>query len=169
MIERAGKRARLFGGSLLVAMIDDGQEHDKPLIFDKENHVSSIYKINSLQVYERPDITFTNLDVNTDSSSPYFLQPEWCTLNLRGGFTSNARVSIRVHRSRCYVFEGEDSTTFQRQRELGFGTSTLNKCFVALTNYLESQRAAVAVQRDFIQVVFKIKDLIGDLANDDGA
>jgi phage-related protein (TIGR01555 family) len=169
VIEQAGKMSRLYGGCLLVAMIDDGQEYDKPLRIDKANNSSSIYKVNSLQAYDKSQVTFSNIDVNVDSASPYFLEPEWYTINLRGGFVSNGKVSFRVHRSRCFSFFGENVTSLQKQYELGWGASVLNKCYTAMTNYLESQRAAVAVQRDFIQVVFKIKDLVADLTDDNAA
>lgn len=165
-IEEAGKFARLFGGSLLVAMIDDGQTHDKPLRLDKLNNSSAIHKIHTLQVYDRHEITFTNEDVNIDSYSPYFLKPEWYTINLNAAYSSNP-VNFRVHRSRCFVLTGESATNKQKKYNLGWGAPVLNKCYNALQNYLESQDCAVSVQRDFVQVVFKIKGLISMLSNED--
>ena len=87
-IEKAGKFGRLFGGAILVAMIDDGQEHDKPLRLDKLNNSSAIHKIHTLQVYDRHQVTFTNQDINLDSYSKYFLEPEWFNIQLNSGFSA---------------------------------------------------------------------------------
>lgn len=167
-IEKAGKFGRLFGGAVLVAMIDDGQEHDKPLRLDKLNNSSAIHKIHTLQVYDRHQVTFTNQDINVDSYSKYFLEPEWFTIHLSGGF-SIERVTLRVHRSRCFVFGGEGVTNKAKMSNLGWEMPVLNKCYTALQNYLESQDCAVSVQRDFVQVVFKIKDFLQDLTEDSAA
>ena len=167
-ITKAGKFGRLFGGALLVAMVDDGKALEQPLSIDKENSINSIHKIHSLQVFDRTQITHTSLDINYDIFSPYFMQPEIYTINLNAGLLNSDTVGLRVHRSRCYVFRGETSTNTKKRSNQGWESSVLNKMYTALTNFLESQDCTVAVQRDFVQVVVKIKDLIHTLTTDDG-
>jgi hypothetical protein len=59
-INKAGILGRLYGGSLLVAFVDDGQELSKPL-----NH-KRIHKNASLKVYDRHKVTFEEEDICND-------------------------------------------------------------------------------------------------------
>ncbi len=171
-IEKAGKFSRLFGGALLVMMVDDGQPLDKPLRLDRQNGISAIYKIHSLQVFDRHQVTFTQEDLNTDLFSPYFLMPEVYNIHIDGNAHQSLQTqqtnSIRIHRSRCQLFLGEQTTNRVKLNNQGWGESCLTKVYVALMNYLESQDCTVTVQRDFVQVVVKIKDLIDTISNEDG-
>jgi hypothetical protein len=69
-IFEAGSFGRLYGGALLVAFIDDGQELSKPLNLDR------IHRLTSLQVFDRHQVTFEDEDICHDILSEHFNQPK---------------------------------------------------------------------------------------------
>ncbi len=149
MITDAGCFGRLFGGALLVAFVDDYQDHAQPL------NLKTINKIDSLRVYDRWQATYTSLDLNMDVNSEFFNQPEYFTLALQ----NYEHTLLRVHRSRCFIFGGERTTNFSKFHNLQWEYPILNKVHKALFNYLHAQESTISILEDFVQTIFKMDGL----------
>ena len=149
MITDAGCFGRLFGGALVVAFVDDYQDHSQPL------NLKTVNKIDSLKVYDRWQATYTALDINTDVNSEYFNQPEYFTIALQ----NYEHTLLRVHRSRCFVFGGERSTNLFKLNHLQWESPILNKINKALFNYLHAQESTISILEDFVQTIFKMDGL----------
>ena len=144
--------SRLYGGSVLVALIDDGGE------FEEEVNYSQIRRVAQLRVYERHRVTWTTADVDTDPMSPYFGEPLVYSVQPIQG------TPYRVHRSRLWRFDGEALPTDERQRNDGWGDSTLQSVYDGLKNYGSTMNASASIVQDFIQVVLGVKGLSDMLA-----
>ncbi len=149
MITDAGCFGRLFGGAILVAFVDDYQDHAQPL------NLKTVNKIDSLRVYDRWQATYTSLDLNTDINSEFFNQPEYFTLLL----ANYEHTTLRVHRSRCFIFGGERVTNNAKLHNLHWEYSVLNKVNKALVNYLHAQESTISILEDFVQTIFKMNGL----------
>ena len=149
MITDAGCFGRLFGGAMVVAFVDDYQDHSQPL------NLKTVNKIDSLKVYDRWQATYTSLDLNMDVNSEFFNQPEYFTIALQ----NYEHTLIRVHRSRCFVFGGERTTNLAKLHNLQWEYPILNKVQKALFNYLHAQESTISILEDFVQTIFKMADL----------
>lgn len=126
------KWTRLYGGAIIVMLVDDGCELDEPLDWDE------VDEIEELLVYERavvqPDEN-SLYAVNPNEGSRYgsrFQKPEFYTVNSRYG-------SFRVHESRCLVFQnGRLPETGMYSTYLYFGIPEYMRIREALQNTVVS-------------------------------
>lgn len=158
------KWARLYGGALIVMLIDDGRGLEEPVDWE---HISSI---DELRVYERSI-------VQPDSSSLYqqdyggkgvgnrvskFGQPEYY-------YVSSIYGSFKVHESRCLVF---------RNGVLPEQTSNATYLFWGMPEYVRIRRAlretvtahtdSVKLLERSVQAIYSMKGLASLLTTDDG-
>ena len=158
------KWARLYGGALIVMLIDDGRGLEEPVDWE---HISSI---DELRVYERSI-------VQPDSSSLYqqdyggkgvgnrvskFGQPEYY-------YVSSIYGSFKVHESRCLVF---------RNGVLPEQTSNATYLFWGMPEYVRIRRAlretvtahtdSVKLLERSVQAIYSMKGLASLLSTDDG-
>ena len=153
----AGCFGRLFGGAIIVAFVEDYQDYSKPL------NLKIINKINVLRVYDRHRITHTPLDICNDINSKFFNQPEYFTIDTGCIETG----SIRVHRSRCFIFGGERSTDRVKDSNSIWDDSIINKGYDALCNYIHAQDSTIGVLEDFVQTIFKMNGLSDKFSSGD--
>ncbi len=111
----ASKWTRAFGGAVVVKKIADGrklqEEAGKGLIV-------------GLNVYPCSVVSVKMDDFDKDQSSVYYGEPIWYTITMFNG------ESVRVHRSRCEVFYGEEVPFAKGNEEISqtvrlFGDSAL--------------------------------------------
>lgn len=158
------KWARLYGGALIVMLIDDGHGLEEPVDWE---HIRSI---DELRVYERSI-------VQPDSSSLYqqdyggkgvgnrvskFGQPEYY-------YVSSIYGSFKVHESRCLVF---------RNGVLPEQTSNATYLFWGMPEYVRIRRAlretvtahtdSVKLLERSVQAIYSMKGLASLLSTDDG-
>ena len=158
------KWARLYGGALIVMLIDDGRGLEEPIDWE---HIRSI---DELRVYERSI-------VQPDSSSLYqqdyggkgvgnrvskFGQPEYY-------YVSSIYGSFKVHESRCLVF---------RNGVLPEQTSNATYLFWGMPEYVRIRRAlretvtahtdSVKLLERSVQAIYSMKGLASLLTTDDG-
>ena len=158
------KWARLYGGALIVMLIDDGRGLEEPVDWE---HIRSI---DELRVYERSI-------VQPDSSSLYqqdyggkgvgnrvskFGQPEYY-------YVSSIYGSFKVHESRCLVF---------RNGVLPEQTSNATYLFWGMPEYVRIRRAlretvtahtdSVKLPERSVQAIYSMKGLASLLTTDDG-
>lgn len=156
------KWARLYGGSLIVMLVDDGCDLDEPLDWD------GVEEIEELLVYERAV-------VQSDQSSLYsynpekrrrygskFLKPEFYIVNSQFG-------SFRVHESRCLVFRnGKLPETGVYSTYLYFGIPEFMRIKDALRDAVVSHSIAPKMLERCVQAIYKMQNLSNLLDTADG-
>lgn len=158
------KWARLYGGALIVMLIDDGRGLEEPVDWE---HLRSI---DELRVYERsivqPDYTslyqqdYGGKGVGNRVSK--FGQPEYY-------YVSSIYGSFKVHESRCLVF---------RNGVLPEQTSNATYLFWGMPEYVRIRRAlretvtahtdSVKLLERSVQAIYSMKGLASLLTTDDG-
>lgn len=158
------KWARLYGGALIVMLIDDGRGLEEPVDWE---HIRSI---DELRVYERsivqPDYTslyqqdYGGKGVGNRVSK--FGQPEYY-------YVSSIYGSFKVHESRCLVF---------RNGVLPEQTSNATYLFWGMPEYVRIRRAlretvtahtdSVKLLERSVQAIYSMKGLATLLTTDDG-
>lgn len=158
----AEKWARLYGGSIIVMLVDDGRLLEEPLDWD------NVRSIEELRVFERaivqPDYTslynFHFFD-SMDSDKP-FGEPEYYQVfSIYGYFT--------VHRSRCMVFRNgrlPEQTTNAIYRY--WGIPEYVKIKRALRECITSHEDGVKLLERSVQAIYKMKNLANMLSTSDG-
>lgn len=158
------KWARLYGGALIVMLIDDGRGLEEPVDWE---HIRSI---DELRVYERaivqPDYAslyqqdYGGKGVGNRVSK--FGQPEYY-------YVSSVYGSFKVHESRCLVF---------RNGVLPEQTSNATYLFWGMPEYVRIRRAlretvtahtdSVKLLERSVQAIYSMKGLASLLTTDDG-
>lgn len=158
----AEKWARLYGGSIIVMLVDDGRGLEEPLDW---NNVRSIEE---LRVFERaivqPDYSsmyhFHFMD--TLDSKKKFGEPEYYQVFSIYGY-------FLVHRSRCLVFRNgrlPEQTTNAIYRY--WGIPEYVKIKRALRECITSHEDGVKLLERSVQAIYKMKNLANMLSTEDG-
>ena len=142
--------ARLFGGSIIVMLLDDGRGLEEPVNW------ADIHSVEELLVYERavvqpdPDTYRTGKATYFDVSSTY------------GGF-------FRVHRSRCLVFKNGSLPEFGApQQYFYWGLPEYIRIKRDLSIVLRTHQNAANMIEKSVQPVYKQKNLQSTLATEGG-
>ncbi|WP_320972285.1 DUF1073 domain-containing protein [Enterocloster bolteae] len=157
----AEKWARLFGGAIIVMLVDDGRGLEEPLDWN------SVQSIEELRVFERsivqPDYTSLygfDFDI-TDRTRPIG-QPEYYDVFSQYG-------TFRVHYSRCLVFRNgrlPEHTTNAIYRH--WGIPEYVKIKRALRETITSHTDGVKLLERCVQAIYKMKNLSNLLTTDKG-
>lgn len=158
----AEKWARLYGGSIIVMLVDDGRGLEEPL--DWKN----VRSIEELRVFERavvqPDYTSMNQFSFADSleEGRPFGEPEYYQVFSVYGY-------FIVHRTRCLVFRNgrlPEQTTNAIYRY--WGIPEYVKIKRALRECITSHEDGVKLMERSVQAIYKMKNLANMLSTDDG-
>ncbi len=145
----AGRAGRLYGGALLVAFVDDGQDLTQPL------NLKRVHKIASLKAYDRHQVSFEDKDICNDIYSEHLGQPEIYKIKQKQKSYEVGSDSFSVHRSRCFNFSGDSSL----EESDHWGDSVLQVCFNAIRNQGIIQGTSVEIVQDFVQPILKMQGL----------
>lgn len=160
-IVTAIKWARLYGGSLVVMMIDDGKRLEEPVDWD------GIQGIDELLVFERPVVT---PDYNSvyqykpdKKRSSKFGMPEFYEISPAYGR------SFRVHESRCLLFKNGilPSTSIKTEYRF-FGIPEYVRIHRNLQETVTSYGNGGKLLDRAVQAIYKMKHLAELLATEDG-
>jgi phage-related protein (TIGR01555 family) len=146
-ITNALKWARLYGGAVIVALLDDSLDFDQPV---KPN---GIRRVLQLRVYDRHRVTWTTADIDKDPESRGHGKPTHYTVQPIHG------APYRVHASRLHILDGLELPEEARQRNNGWGDSALQSVYQSLMNYGVTMGASASIVRDFVQTVIGVKGL----------
>jgi phage-related protein (TIGR01555 family) len=153
-IFEAGSFGRLYGGALLVAFIDDGQELSKPLNLER------IHKVSSLQVFDRYQVRFEEEDICHDIYQEHFGEPEIYTIvKQQYGYMKGEELCFKVHASRCFLFGGQRLSSTATIRNKGWDGSILQACHNSIRNYAIINNSSVEIVQDFVQPIMKMSGL----------
>lgn len=158
----AEKWARLFGGSIIVMLVDDGRGLEEPLDWD------NVKSIEELRVFERaivqPDYTSMYHFHFFDSmkSARKFDEPEYYHVYSVYGY-------FVVHRSRCLIFRNgrlPEQTTDALYRH--WGIPEYVKIKQALRECITSHENGIKLLERCVQPIYKMKNLANLLSTVDG-
>lgn len=144
----------LYGGSIVVMLINDGGLLEEPL------NVEAAKSLEQLRVYDRWQVTHHQK----------YLDPN----DMRFGKTQLYMVSpiegtpYVVHESRCLVFDGTPVPDRIRERNDGWGASKLQQCYDQLTRFGMSHYWANQLLERAQQAVHGIPDLTNLLRSPGG-
>ncbi len=162
-IRMALKQARLYGGSAILLGVDDGMKPDEPL------DLARVKKLKWIQVLNRHDLNPARIDYKV--SSPTFKKPIMYRLNAFASTTEDQNAEnandeyIDIHASRLIIFDG---ATLPEQLYITnnyWHDSVLNKAKSTITGYATAYENIYSIIQDFIQGIFKIKNLTNYIAN----
>lgn len=148
----ASKNARLYGGSVILLYIDDGRPADQPV--DKRN----IRSIEGMEVLDRwqiaPMIEEDNL---YDYSKATYYQI------ISGDLIRQPQLT-RIHKDRILRFDGEWLPYRIRQRNYGWGMSSLQTVYDSFKHYWTGLNSAATLLTEFDIFVHKLRGLSTMLA-----
>ncbi len=148
-VSTAIKWARLFGGSIIVMLINDGGALEEPLNREK------IKGIDGIRVYERSI-------VQPDFASANYGEPQFYTVSSLYGF-------FKVHESRCLVFKNgvlPEQTTNQLYRF--WGTPEYLRINKELQECSTAHGLGVKLLERSVQAIYTMKGLASLLSTEEG-
>lgn len=154
------KWSRLYGGALMVMVIDDGRELSEPVDWD------NIRGIDELLVFERPLVTPDYNSIYKYKASDKrskFGQPEFYDVSpIYGG-------AFRVHESRCLLFKNGILPSMSTRTEYRFfGMPEYARIHKSLQETVTSHGNGVKLLDRAVQAIYKMKDLAALLSTDAG-
>lgn len=156
------KWTRLYGGSIIVMMVDDGGDLTDPLNWDR------IQGIDDLLVFERPYIS-------PDYSSVYRYRPEDRKNISKFGMPEYYEISspyggtFRVHESRCLIFRNGILPNMLIQTQYRFfGLPELCRIKRELKNTTTAHGNGVRLLDRCVQAIYKMKNLADLISTEEG-
>jgi len=148
----ASKNARLYGGSVILLYIDDGRPADQPV--DK----SKIYAIEGMEVLDRWQIAPVINEENLyDYSKATYYQI------ISGDLIRQPQLTY-IHKDRILRFDGDWLPYRIRQRNYGWGMSSLQTVYESFKHYWTGLNSAATLLSEFDIFVHKIRGLSQMLA-----
>lgn len=148
----ASKNSRLYGGSVILLYIDDGRRADQPV---NKNNIRSIEGMEVLDRWQiAPVINEENL---YDYSKATYYQ-------IISGDLINKPQLIRIHKDRILRFDGDWLPYRIRQRNHGWGMSSLQTVYESFKHYWTGLHSSATLMSEFDIFVHKIKGLAQMLA-----
>jgi phage-related protein (TIGR01555 family) len=147
----ASRDARLFGGSVVVAFIDDGRSLEDEL--DYEN----IDKLVHLKVFDRFRVTWFPTDLVTDPLDEEYGMPEFYTIQ-NNSFVSSDSIQFRVHKSRIFRFSGDATTEFSKKNNQGWDNSCLVSLYKSIQSFGESMGVSAEIVQGYLETTAKIPE-----------
>lgn len=145
---------RLYGGVLVVFLVDDGGT------LDEELNYNAVKSIAEMRVYDAASVTVQ--EQNLDTSSLDYRQPVlYMVQNEYGG-------SFTVHASRCIWLDGEAIPPFQRKTLDRRGGKVLDRINRDVLNYNVTLRNVLMIIERISQGVLKFSGMTNILQTPEG-
>lgn len=148
--------ASLFGGSVILMLINDGGGLEEPV---NDNKVTAV---EGLQVYDKREVNLLTDTRGTDPQSKDYGKPQLIEIYPSEGTT------FRVHRSRVLIFDGDPIPNRERLQRQGWGLPTIETVLKAIENNDEAYRLSRMILERVSQAVIKFDGLTNQLATPDG-
>lgn len=155
----ACRDSRLFGGSVVVAFVDDGRDLQDELDY------KNIDKLIHLKVYDRYQVTWFPTDLVTDPLDEDFGMPEFYTIQ-NNSFVSSDSIQFRVHKSRIFRFAGDNTTEFSKKKNQGWDNSCLISLYQSIKSFGESAGVSAEIIQGYLETVITIPELSSYGVND---
>ena len=148
--------SRLFGGSAILMMIDDGCNLDQPV------DLYNIKEVEALIVYDKREISTYSWLRNINSNDKNFGKPEFYSI------CSPGQNAFSVHHTRLQIFDGLPLPRRERLERGGWGLSCLQGLVDGISNNEHAHSLAIKILERLSQPVLSIEGLLDKLAADDG-
>jgi phage-related protein (TIGR01555 family) len=148
----ASKNSRLYGGSVLLLYIDDGRPADQPVDKSRIRSVEGMECLDRWQI--APVISEENL---YDYSKPTYYQI------ISGDLIRQPQLTY-IHKDRILRFDGDWLPYRIRQRNYGWGMSSLQTIYESFKHYWTGLNSAATLLSEFDIFVHKIRGLSQMLA-----
>jgi phage-related protein (TIGR01555 family) len=145
----AWRWSRLYGGALLVMVVNDGKRMDQPL------NLNAATKLSSLQVVESPFVTPSGF--NPGMGARAFRRPEFYDITVP--FGSDRNTGRQIHRSRVIRFDGVRVAPTRMIENNGWGPSILDRVHTEISQLGEVMGYCRAVMHDISIQVYKLEGL----------
>jgi phage-related protein (TIGR01555 family) len=148
----ASKNARLYGGAALLLYINDGRSAEQPVDF------SNIQEVEGMEVLDRWQIApiITEESLYDYSKATYY--------QIIAGDLINQPQLQKIHKDRILRFDGEWLPYRVRQRNYGWGMSSLQAIYDSFRLYWTGLNSAGTVLVEFDVFVHKLRGLSQMLA-----
>lgn len=160
MASLALKWTRLYGGALIVMIVDDGKQLDEPIDWD------NIRGIDELMVFERPLIIADESSIynyNPSVKGSKFGKPEFYTVTLETGG------QFRVHESRCLLFRNGTLPRLSfKTAYRHFGIPEFARIHKELQGTVTAHGNGIRLLDRAVQAIYKMKDLAELLDTEEG-
>lgn len=143
---------RLFGGAVILMLVDDGMDLIEPM-------GESIRSVKKLMLFDPQDVTFSKR--YDDPSRLNFGKPEMLTLQTEMGG------SFMVHESRCIILTGDTISNRNRAERDGWGGKVLDAVVRDIQRYDSSLHLSLMALSRLSQGILKL-DGMADLLSRDG-
>lgn len=147
---------RLYGGAVMLMMIDDGLTLEEPL------NEKKIRKVERLEVYEPMDVSFFDSYFYDNPHDSNYGRPQFYTIT---GYNGG---SFLVHESRLLLFTGGVISNRRRRMRNGWGGRVFDKVQQDIVNYNTSLSLALMAISRLSQGILKLEGLSSQLASDFG-
>ena len=148
----ASKNARLFGGAVILLYIDDGRSADQPVDY------RNIRSIEGMEVLDRWQIAPV---ISEDSLYDYSKATHYQIIS--GDLIRQPQLTY-IHKDRILRFDGEWLPYRIRQRNYGWGMSTLQSAYDSFRFYSTGISSAATLLTEFDIFVHKLRGLSSMLA-----
>lgn len=142
------KWSRLFGGALMVLIVDDGQELDQPL------NIENVRKLEAVHVFDRYQVDWVSTDLYLDPTSKKFGYPQFYKVTPVYNATP-----FRIHESRTLRLDGEPLPSRAFYRSHNWGDSVLFSVYTELKHLGTAFHSTANIMEDFIQTILTIDNL----------
>ena len=147
----ACRDARLFGGAVVVAFVDDGRDLQDELDY------TNIDKLIHLKVYDRYQVSWFPTDLVTDPLDEDFGMPLFYTIQ-NNSFVSSDSTQFRVHKSRIFRFAGDTTTDFSKKNNKGWDNSCLISLYQSVRSFGESAGVSAEIIQGYLETVITIPE-----------
>ena len=148
----ASKNARLFGGAVILLYIDDGRSADQPVDY------RNIRSVEGMEVLDRWQIAPV---ISEDSLYDYSKATHYQIIS--GDLIRQPQLTY-IHKDRILRFDGEWLPYRIRQRNYGWGMSTLQSAYDSFRFYSTGISSAATLLTEFDIFVHKLRGLSSMLA-----
>lgn len=155
-LKRATRWDRLYGGAILFMAIDDGLNPSDPVDLNRIRRISSVKAIHRYRATKGPLVT--------DVDDTMFGRPQY--FDLMGGDVSlGVAAGVRIHGSRCLLFESVDlPDDVRRRRSDSWSDSIYVRVWDALSEFQVAYRSTGSLLADFSQAIWSIPHLADKIA-----
>lgn len=155
-VKEAKQWARLYGGSLLLMGIDDGQRSRGGKELERPLREGSIKELRFYRVYTKNQVSWTSDDIDTDAGSDNYGQPKLYTIQ---PITENSSLQFKVHYTRVIKFIGKPLPEEEASTVGYWGDSALQSSYTRLRGFANSLIATESILDEFIIGVMTIENL----------
>ena len=148
----ASKNARLFGGAVILLYINDGRSADQPVNY------ANICSVEGMEVLDRWQIAPV---INEESLYDYSKATYYQIIS--GDLIRQPQLA-KIHKDRILRFDGEWLPYRIRQRNYGWGMSTLQSVYDSFRFYSTGISSAATLLTEFDIFVHKIRGLASMLS-----